>query len=244
MKLRLWGWSVIVNSGGMPNKRWMESDIEDHSAWGSLQVPFSPVFSPPFWYPSLDACSSSQALWIMIEMTPVTEKLSQVIKKSKLLSSPLPLDQLIHHPEEAFISASSTSWPIQQGHHAWREMSHPHGRQQLPSRSPRALPKMTYHLQPISTHWSVSKLPSGSLRERWLKYMRLNNYLDSNLLKTFLPTAPGVFEHLVKLPAVIKSGKKAFQPSLGFVLPMPMGAFITPWFSSCWPTTIRVVQLC
>lgn len=58
--------------------------------------------------------------------------------------------------------------------------------------------------------------------------MRLNNYLDSNLLKTFLPTAPGVFEHLVKLPGVIESGKKAFPPSLGFILPIPTGVFITP----------------
>ena len=38
--------------------------------------------------------------------------------------------------------------------------------------------------------------------------MRLNNYLDPDLQKAFLPTIPGVVEHQAKLSAVIKSARR------------------------------------
>ena len=46
---------------------------------------------------------------------------------------------------------------------------------------------------------------SGILKDRWLRHMRANGYLDSDLQKAFLPTTPGVVEHQAKLAAVIGS---------------------------------------
>ena len=64
------------------------------------------------------------------------------------------------------------------------------------------------NFRPIALTPTISKLLSGILRDRWLRHMRLNNYLNPELQKAFLPTIPGVSEHQAKLAAVITSAKK------------------------------------
>ena len=56
---------------------------------------------------------------------------------------------------------------------------------------------------------SISKLLSGILKERWLRHMRANKYLNPNLQKAFLPTIPGVTEHQAKLASIIKTAKRS-----------------------------------
>ena len=53
-------------------------------------------------------------------------------------------------------------------------------------------PSSPANIRPIALIPAVSKLLTGILRDRWLGHMRLNNYLDCNLQKAFLPTVPGV----------------------------------------------------
>ena len=64
------------------------------------------------------------------------------------------------------------------------------------------------NFRPIALTPVVSKLLSGILKSRWLRHMRLNHYLDSDIQKAFLPTVPGVIEHQAKLTTIIKSAKK------------------------------------
>ena len=64
------------------------------------------------------------------------------------------------------------------------------------------------NFQPIALTPAISKLLSGILKDRWLRHMRLNGYLDSDLQKAFLPTVPGVAEHQAKLAAVINSARR------------------------------------
>ena len=70
------------------------------------------------------------------------------------------------------------------------------------------------NFRPIALTSTISKLLSGILKNRWLRHMRANDYMDPDLQKAFLPTVPGVVEHQAKLAAVIKSAHQQKQ-SLG-----------------------------
>ena len=80
----------------------------------------------------------------------------------------------------------------------------------------RLLPKSTFHenpallgnFRPIVLTPTVSKLLSGALRDRWLRHIRGNNYLDLNIQKAFLPTIPRVTEHQAKLRSMIRTVKQ------------------------------------
>ena len=47
------------------------------------------------------------------------------------------------------------------------------------------------------------KLFTSLLRNRWLRYMVTNKYLDSSLQKAFMPTVPGCTEHHQKLSSIL-----------------------------------------
>ena len=79
----------------------------------------------------------------------------------------------------------------------------------IPKSSAQDDPSSPANFRPIALTPAISKLLSGILRNRWLKHVRLNNYLDSNLQKAFLSTIPGVSEHHAKLASIIKSTKQA-----------------------------------
>ena len=82
----------------------------------------------------------------------------------------------------------------------------------LPKGSAQDNPVSPSNFRPIALTPTVSKLLSGILRDRWLRYMRDNNYLDPNIQKAFLPTVPSVSEHQAKLAAIVKSAKRSLQP--------------------------------
>ena len=69
-------------------------------------------------------------------------------------------------------------------------------------------PASPSNFRPIALTPTVSKLLSGILRDRWLRYMRDNNYLDPNIQRAVLPTVPGVSEHQAKLATIVKSAKR------------------------------------
>ena len=69
-------------------------------------------------------------------------------------------------------------------------------------------PSSPVNFRPIALTPTISKLFSGILKDRWLCYMKRNNYLNSNLQKAFLPTIPGVTEHQAKLTSIIKMAKQ------------------------------------
>ena len=83
------------------------------------------------------------------------------------------------------------------------------GGREMEGREPPHLKEMREGGRETALTPTISKLLSGILRDRWLRHMRLNNYLDSDLQKAFLlnnyldsdlqkaflPTIPGVSEH-------------------------------------------------
>ena len=69
-------------------------------------------------------------------------------------------------------------------------------------------PSAPGNFRPIALTPTIAKLLSGILKDRWLRHMRSNNYLNSDLQKAFLPTIPGVAEHQAKLAATIKAARR------------------------------------
>ena len=63
-----------------------------------------------------------------------------------------------------------------------------------------------FHLIKLTS--AVSKLLSSIFKDQWLRHMRVNEYIDSDLQKAFMPSTTGVVEHQVNLAAVIKAAHK------------------------------------
>ena len=147
-----------------------------------------------------------------MEMTPITEEqLAQVIKKSRPSSAPLPFDQISYtifkkcpslHP--ALIDLFNRV--IMEGSvpSSWKAAAV----KLITKSSAKEDPSAAGNFHLIALTPAVSKLLSGILKDRWIRHLRTNNYLDSNLQKAFLPTIPGVAKHHAKLAATIKMAKR------------------------------------
>ena len=59
------------------------------------------------------------------------------------------------------------------------------------------------NFRPIALTPCIGKLFTTLLRNRWLRYMVTNKYLDSTLQKAFMPTVPGCTEHHQKLSSIL-----------------------------------------
>lgn len=147
----------------------------------------------------------------VMEMSPISaEELDKVLKKSKPSSAPSPFDRISY----AILKRCQSLRPallnlfnrvIMEGSvpSSWRTAAV----KLIPKSSASDDSSTPANFRPIALTPAVGKLLSGILRDRWLRHMRSNNYLDPNLQKAFLPTVPGVTEHHAKLAVIIKSSR-------------------------------------
>ena len=59
------------------------------------------------------------------------------------------------------------------------------------------------NFRPIALTPCIGKLFTTLLRNCWLRYMMVNNYLDPSIQKAFLPTVSGCTEHHLKLSLIL-----------------------------------------
>ena len=176
-----------------------------HSFFSDVYQSTPHQFSSPSWMPSAPRPTPDCAM----EMTPLfEEELARVIRKSKPSSAPSPVDRI---PYLIFKKCPSLrpalldlfNRVIMEGSvpSSWKVAVI----KLIPKSSAQEDPSSPGNFRPIALTPVVSKLLSGILKDRWLRHMRANGYLDSDLQKAFLPTTPGVVEHQAKLAAVIRS---------------------------------------
>ena len=145
-------------------------------------------------------------------MTPITdEELVRVITKSRPSSAPSPFDQISYTilkrcPSFCPALIDLFNRVIMEGSvsSSWKAAAV----KLITKSSAKEDPSAPGNFHPIALTPAVSKLLSGILKDRWIRHLRTNNYLDSNLQKAFLPTIPGVAEHQAKLAATIKTAKR------------------------------------
>jgi len=147
-----------------------------------------------------------------MDMAPFTaEELARVIRKSRHSSAPSPFDRISY----AILKRCPSLHPalldlyhrvIMEGRipSAWKVAAV----KLIPKSSAREDPSAPGNFRPIALTPAVSKLFSSIMKDRWLRHMHTNNYLNPNLQKASLPTIPGVAEHQAKLAAVIKSARQ------------------------------------
>ena len=74
----------------------------------------------------------------------------------------------------------------------------------IPKASARENPTDPGNFRPIALTSCVGKLFTSLLKNRWLKFMISNGYLDTSVQKAFIPGVPGCLEQYEKLSAIIK----------------------------------------
>ena len=149
----------------------------------------------------------------VMDMTPVTEEeLARVIRKSKSSSTPSSFDRISYMILKRCRSLRPALLDlfnriIMEGKvpSGWKSASV----KLIPKSSAQQDPSSPGNFRPIALTPAISKHLSGILKDRWLRHMRANKYLDSDFQKAFLPTIPGVSEHQAKLAAIIKAAKRA-----------------------------------
>ncbi len=167
------------------------------------------------------ACSFEAPSWMplppppreQMSIEPITaEELTNAIRRSKSSSSPSPIDQL---PYMLFKRCPSLSVALLDLFNS--VLSHgevPSGWKAavvklIGKSSAQTEPTAPGNFRPIALTPTVSKLLSGILKDRWLRHMTTNGYLDSDIQKAFLPVTPGVTEHQSKLAAIINAARRS-----------------------------------
>ena len=158
-------------------------------------------FPPPQWMPAppppeveLDCSPFSQA------------EVAQVIRRTKAQSAPSPFDRvgyIIFKRCPSLLPALVQLFNI-----CWSQSVIPH---QWKCAAIKLIPKGSAaedisnpaNFRPIALTPCTGKIFTTLLRNRWLRYMLANKYLDPSLQKAFLPTVPGSTEHHIKLSSVL-----------------------------------------
>ena len=135
------------------------------------------------------------------------QEVSDVLRKVRAQSAPSPLDQiryrvLKHCPSllSALLDLFQFCWSMHTIPSGWKEgVIH-----LIPKASARENPRDPGNFRPIALTSCVGKLFTSLLKNRWLRFMTSNGYLDTSLQKAFIPGVPGCLEQYEKLSAMIK----------------------------------------
>ena len=166
-------------------------------------------FQTPSWLPTPPLPQVSQQM-VVNEMTMV--ELERAIKKSKHSSAPSPFDRIPYLifkkcPSLATALLNLFNCVLTEGviPSSWKRAAV----KLIAKSSALEDPSLPSNFRPIGLTPTVSKLLSAILKDRWLRHMRSNGYLHSDIQKAFLPTIPGVTKHQSKLATIIWSAKTA-----------------------------------
>ena len=74
----------------------------------------------------------------------------------------------------------------------------------VPKPAAESSPEEPGNFRPIALTSCVGKIYTTMLKNRWLRFMVANNYLDTSTQKAFLPAVPGCVEQYQKLSAILR----------------------------------------
>ena len=166
-------------------------------------------FETPSWMP-IPPPPHSHTGMVMDSITQ--EELVKAIRKSNPSSAPSPFDRISYlimkkcpSLQPAILNLFNSVLAEGNIPSSWKAAAV----KLIPKDSAKEDPSSPGNFRPIALTPTVSKLLSTILKDRWLRHMRVNKYLNSDIQKAFLPTVPGVTEHQAKLAAIIKAARKS-----------------------------------
>ena len=158
-------------------------------------------FQQPSWLPD-----APQPQHPFHESLFTLNELDRIIKKTRASSSPSPLDQMTYlvfkrcpSLATALLDLFNMCWSLQMVPPHWR-MGVIH---LIPKGAATEAPHLPSSFRPIALTSCVGKLFTSLLKDRWLKFMVENNFLDTSVQKAFLPGIPGCLEQYQKLMTII-----------------------------------------
>ena len=126
-------------------------------------------------------------------------------------SSPSPLDQISYK----IIHKCPSLWPalLHLFNDCWEQHRVPQSWKQgvihlIPKSAAEGASHIPSNFRPIALNSCVGKLFTTILKNRWLRFMVSNNFLDTSTQKAFLPGVPGCLEHYWKLSEIIRGAHK------------------------------------
>ena len=162
-----------------------------------------------------DPQNYTQPEWMPTPSSPETEfdyspfsesEVTRVIKRMKSQSAPSPFDRIGYIIFKkcpsllpALVKLFNTCWTESTIPREWKCAAI----KLIPKASASDDPNNPGNFRPIALTPCVGKLYTTLLRNRWLRYMVANRYLDSSLQKAFMPTVPGCTEHHQKLTSIL-----------------------------------------
>ena len=158
-------------------------------------------FAQPEWMPSPSPPEEE------LDCSPFSEsEVSRVISKMKAQSAPSPFDGVGY----AIFKRCPSLIPalVQLFNICWAHATIP---EEWKCAAIKLIPKSSAaddatnpaNFRPIALTPCIGKIFTSLLRNRWLRYMVANKYLDPSLQKAFMPTVPGCTEHHLKLSSVL-----------------------------------------
>ena len=124
-------------------------------------------------------------------------EITEVIKRVRSQAAPSPLDQITYRVLKhcsslipALLSLFQLCWESQTVPHAWKQGVI----RLIPKASAKGNPREPSNFRPIALTSCVGKVFTTILKNRWLRFMTSNGYLDTTVQKAFLPGIPAVRE--------------------------------------------------
>ena len=77
----------------------------------------------------------------------------------------------------------------------------------LPKKNASDDPSNPGNFRPTALTSCVGKIYTTIIKDRWLSYMKSNNYFDTRIQKAFMPSVPGCVEHYVKLATAVSEAR-------------------------------------
>ena len=163
-------------------------------------------FTPPSWMP--EAPSPTTPL-VTCEFTE--EEVEKVIARSKTSSTPSPLDQIPYIVLKkcpslmpALLHLFNKCWSSKCVPQAWKVGV----TRLLGKKKAEADPCQPSNFRPIALTSCIGKVFTSVLKQRWMKYMLDNRYLNTTVQKAFVDGVPRCTQHHLKLLSTINEARR------------------------------------
>ena len=158
-------------------------------------------FAQPDWLPTPASPE------VELDCSPFSlNEVARVIKRTKTQSAPSPFDRVGYVTFKrcpsllpVLVQLFNACWDQSIIPQEWKGAAI----KLIPKGSAVEDPTNPANFRPIALTPCIGKLFTTLLRNRWLRYMISNKYLDPSLQKAFMPTIPGCTEHHLKLSSVL-----------------------------------------
>ena len=148
--------------------------------------------------------------WRWIALLSLSQRSHRPIKRMKSASAPSPFDMIGYVVFKkcpalipALIDLFNLCWAHSYVPHQWKTAAI-----KLIAKGPAAEDAANpANFRPIALTPCIGKIFTTLLRNRWLKFMLLNQYFDPSLQKAFLPTTPSCTEHQLKLSSILNEAQ-------------------------------------